>query len=303
MRAPSLREIARALGGEVSRGQVNAPGPGHSRHDRSLSVRPSWQAPDGFVVFSHAGDDFGLCRDHVRDCLGLPADSWKDRPETTRRRVVLPAQPDPSDESRIERAVAIWNEGRDPRGTIVERYLASRGLALDDMVSGTVIRFHARTPWKDKATGTTLFAPCMLSAMRRICDDRFVAVHRTRLSSAGEKLGRMMLGPAAGTAIKLDADETVTTGLTIGEGIETVMSGRLLGFRPAWALGMAGGIAKLSVVSGIECLTILTERDETGANERATNECGERWHATGREVNLVDPKFGNDVNDALRGAA
>jgi hypothetical protein len=35
----SLRQIAQALGGEVSGGQVLAPAPGHSPKDRGLSVR------------------------------------------------------------------------------------------------------------------------------------------------------------------------------------------------------------------------------------------------------------------------
>ena len=51
-----LRAVARALGGEMSGSQVLAPGPGHSPKDRSLSVRLSPSAPDGFVAFSHAGD-------------------------------------------------------------------------------------------------------------------------------------------------------------------------------------------------------------------------------------------------------
>ena len=71
----SLRELARQLGGEVAGGQVICPGPGHSARDRSLSVRPDLAAPDGFVVFSHCGDDFRACHDHVRQRLGLPAAS------------------------------------------------------------------------------------------------------------------------------------------------------------------------------------------------------------------------------------
>jgi hypothetical protein len=68
----TLDQIAQALGGRVSSGQVLAPGPGHSAQDRSLSIRLSDSAPDGFVVFSHSGDDVNECRDHVRGKLGLP---------------------------------------------------------------------------------------------------------------------------------------------------------------------------------------------------------------------------------------
>ena len=51
-----LHNIARALGGEVQGHQALVPGPGHGPRDRSLSIRLSHQSPDGFVVFSHAGD-------------------------------------------------------------------------------------------------------------------------------------------------------------------------------------------------------------------------------------------------------
>ena len=56
------------------------------------------------------------------------------------------------------------------------------------------------------------------------------------------------MGPVGGAAIKLDADEDVLGGLHIGEGIETCMAARMLGLRPAWALGSAGEIAKFPVL-------------------------------------------------------
>jgi 5S rRNA maturation endonuclease (ribonuclease M5) len=70
-RKPSLEEIARALDGEISGGQVAAPGPGHSHGDRSLSVTLSENHP-GYIVHSFAGDDPILCKDYVRDRLGMP---------------------------------------------------------------------------------------------------------------------------------------------------------------------------------------------------------------------------------------
>jgi hypothetical protein len=67
----NLQTLAKALGGEVNRSQVLAPGPGHSAIDRSLSVKLDSNAPDGFLVHSFAGDDPLVCRDHVREKTGL----------------------------------------------------------------------------------------------------------------------------------------------------------------------------------------------------------------------------------------
>jgi hypothetical protein len=70
-----LRQIARALGGEVCGGQILAPGPGHSPTDRSMSVKPSGNGD--FVVNSFAGDDPIVCKDYVRQRLGMP--QWEPR--------------------------------------------------------------------------------------------------------------------------------------------------------------------------------------------------------------------------------
>jgi hypothetical protein len=130
-----------------------------------------------------------------------------------------------------------------------------------------------------------------------------VAVHRTALTPQGGKIGRKMLGPVAGAAIKLDADADVTTGLHLGEGIETCLAARQLGFKPTWALGSAGAIAAFPLLSGIECLSLLAETDDGGANARAIEQCGNRWADAGREVIVIDPRCAGDVNDALRAAA
>jgi hypothetical protein len=78
-----LRSIARALGGEISGRQILAPGPGHSRGDRSLSVRIEPEAPDGFLVHPFAGDDPIICKNYIRRQLGLP--EWEPSDEQDRR--------------------------------------------------------------------------------------------------------------------------------------------------------------------------------------------------------------------------
>ena len=70
---PGLQALAGIFGGEVSDGQVRAPGPGHSAKDRSMSIRLDPSAPDGFLVntFSPADDPIA-CKDYVRQKLGIP---------------------------------------------------------------------------------------------------------------------------------------------------------------------------------------------------------------------------------------
>ena len=296
----SLLELAVALGGEVSGRQVIAPGPNHSARDRSLSVTLSAAAPRSFLVHSHAGDDFATCRDFVTQKLGLSLDAWRTRGRDGARQPtptfsVPEGSSKPDHDQRIARAAALWNEAGDAHGTIVERYLTSRGLSLPDGLN--IIRSHSRCPWRDEALGETIFVPAMIAAMRSIETDAITAVHRTRLTEAATKVDRRMLGIAAGAAIKIDADDAVTQGLAIGEGIETVLAARQLGFRPAWALASAGAIAAFPVLGGIEAITFLAENDE--ASDRAIAEASRRWHRAEREVTVIDPSSG-DLNDAAR---
>jgi Protein of unknown function (DUF3631) len=64
-----LAEMARRLGGEVSGGQVQCPGPGHSPDDRSLAVKMNDKGDD-IIVYSFANDDIIACKDYVRVKLG-----------------------------------------------------------------------------------------------------------------------------------------------------------------------------------------------------------------------------------------
>jgi putative DNA primase/helicase len=276
----SLREIASALGGEVMKspkgGQfILCPGPGHSARDRSLSVTPSATSPHGLVVHSFSPkDDWRTCRDHVLKRLGLPS-----KPQVN-----------PSD-----LWADIWKAAGGPRGTIVEQYLASRGLELPDDLAGRVVRFHPACPF-----GQGTRQPCMITAFRSIADDTLQAIHRTALTPDGKKIDRKMLGPVAGAAIKIDADENVEQGLMIGEGFETCLAARQLGLRPVWALGSAGAIANFPVLAGVDALTILAETDDSGANAKAIRACGNRWAAAGREVIVATPYVRGDMNEALR---
>jgi hypothetical protein len=300
-----LRTIARATGGTVQGRQVLCPGPGHSRTDNSLSIRLSSQSPTGYIVYSHCDDDFRVARDYVAAKLGLDLDGWRTKGLGAARQapIMTPRKPapEPDDDARIARARAVWDGAGPVAGSVAEAYLSGRGLSLDllDNVQ-EVIRFHPRAPWRDEARAETIFVPCMVSAMRLIADDTITAIHRTRLGPDGTKLGRRMLGIARAAAIKLDGDDTVSHGLAIGEGVESCMAARALGFTPVWAMASAGAVASFPVLGGVEALTLLAENDP--ASDRAIGQCAERWHGAGREVTVVTPNFGSDLADVLEGA-
>ena len=306
------REFAQRLGGEINGlDTVLCPGPGHSPKDRSLAVRLNPNAPDGFLTFSHSGDDWRACRDHVRRLLGLP--DWQ--PGEDDRQPTIPSSriaqwdlaaidaeveqgPRPRSEDdllRIARARAIWNEASDPRGTLAERYLRERRrLDLPDDLAGSVLRFHARCPWRDENTGKTIRVPALIAPFRSIDDDAVTGVQRVRLNPDGSKHGRRMLGIVHRAAIKLDAAGEM---LHVGEGLETCMAGRQLGLAPAWALGSVGAISFFPVIDGMKTIVIFGEAGE--ASKNAIKVCGRRWRRAGRRVRAVMPTIGNDLNDCL----
>src|SRR5262245_13890083 len=220
-----LQNIARALGGEISGGQVLAPGPGHSPRDRSLAVRPSASAPDGLLVFSHSGDDSRLCRKHVRERLGL-SPYHLDAANGQRSSVWAPTYTkridSTNDAARTHRALAIWRATIDLRSTPAWEYLQARGIVLGALPSRIheVLRWHPRCRWGEG--GTRL--GCLVALWTDAKTGAPSAIHRRRIGAAGEKIEQWKaLGPSKGCVIRLSPYETVTSGLVIGEGVETAL--------------------------------------------------------------------------------
>jgi hypothetical protein len=194
--------------------------------------------------------------------------------------------------------MAIWKDAGDPGGTLVEEYLTTRALRLPPDLRGRVIRFHRACPSRNKQTDKIDFIPAMIVAFTSTTGDEVTAIHRIRLDRPERwpRTERMMLGVTAGAAIKLDA---IGDGkLAIGEGLETALAARELGFAPVWALGSATQIKKFHPVAGIEQLTILGETDQ--ANRQATERCAQAWIGARRRIFVAMPANGaKDFNDLL----
>jgi putative DNA primase/helicase len=286
----SAREIAAAFGGNVTGpSSANIPGPGHSRNDRSLSVKIDPRAPGGFVVYSHAGDNPIECRDYICARLGFLTSRGGERQQP----LVVAECGDVDEAKRKAVALKIWKVATDPIGSIVERYLRDhRGLELPAGIAGNAIRFHPSLRFNQQTD-----LPAMVCLLRNIITNSPCGIHRTFLDPASaQKIGRKMLGVAKGAAIKFDAEPGQT--LTVGEGIETVLSARAAGYAPCWALGSSGAVRSFTVINVLAELTILEENDPT--SRRDVKICAKRYLDARKPVNIITSKVGNDFNDAWR---
>lgn len=267
--------------------------------------------PRGGLIVEIAGDRRGLWCHHGAggvggDCLdlirhlrgGTLADAiawakhWLGTAPQPRSIHHRPARP----VSTVEQAARLWREAQPAAGTIVETYLASRGLRLPDCPA---IRFHPAAPrgW-DRL-------PAMVALMTDPMSGNPVGVHRTflRPDDGGKADGqaKMMLGHAG--VVRLDDDDGCRA-LGIAEGIETALAvAQILEWGPCWAACSAGGIARLPVLARYEAVHIFADSDDAGAGIDAADRCALRWASAGKEARIHIPPPGRDWLDAALAVA
>jgi hypothetical protein len=102
-----------------------------------------------------------------------------------------------------------------------------------------------------------------IARISRICEHAITCAFRNSITAGISALReaeiekpRLYLGGKAGGVCKWSADEDVTTGLAIGEGLETCLSAMA---RPKWVALDAGGVASFSVLPGVEALIVLAD--------------------------------------------
>jgi putative DNA primase/helicase len=275
----ALQQLAKQLGGDVAGRDILMPGPGHSIKDRSLAVRFN---DDGFTVHSHANDDWADCKDHVKALLG-------------NQPVKLARQPEAPQTDKKAQALAIWADSKPWQGSLVETYLAGRGVALPADCED--VRFNPACPMAGQRV------PAMVALIRSVSTLEPVAIHRTHLAPNGTKgaLDRMMLASIGDGVVMLSPDYEVTTCLGIGEGIETTLSLRACpeyGLGPVWATLTAGNMAKFQPMAGVQSLFIAVDHDPAGQNAAQT--CGQNAADRGAEVTLIQPKtIKTDLNNYI----
>ena len=259
--------------------------PAHDDRTPSLSIR---DAGDGKVlVRCHAGcgqeQVISVLRSRGLWTSNGPRSHPTQRPHVQHK-------PDQDDAKRTEVALAIWQATTPADNTVVESYLASRGLHLPPV---STLRFHAGL--KHPSGGIW---PAMVALVTKGADGTPLAIHRTYLARDGAgkapvEPAKMMLGPCRGGAVRLAPPGDV---FMVGEGIETCLAAMQATGQPAWAALSTSGLRALDL-PGTCAVIVLADGDDAG--EAAARDCAWRWKREGRRVRIARPPQGMDFTTSL----
>ena len=275
----SLQNIVAKLGGDLwaNGSQANIPGPGHSKHDRSVTLRIG---ADGRVVVNTWGrSQWWEVMDDLRD-RGLIDENKMPIGTGGRARTSYP-DPVRDDAERLRVAAAIWSCG----SKLTDRSLAQRHAVsrrIERLLPGpTVLRNCPAAPIKAYDPKCRRTHPAMLAA---VCDRHgaFTAVEVTYLDpnarrSRQVRLSRKTIGPVPpGSAIRIDE---VDEDMVAGEGLFSSLSGSERFALPAWALLSTRNMRSFVPPRGVRRLLIAADRGADG--EASANIARDRARANG----------------------
>jgi putative DNA primase/helicase len=276
--------IAKALGAQKYGSGWLAHCPAHKDRNPSLSIDT---AENGQVlVYCHASCSQDLVIARLRS-LGV----WK------RNTAFHCGHSAPRQQTRdpSKRALAIWQNAVSAEGSLVETYLASRGIGIAPPLT---LRLHDGL--KHPSGGRW---PAMVGLVTRGPEATPVAIHRTFLARDGSGKApidpqKMMLGPCRGGTVRLAPAGEV---LMVGEGIETCCAAMQAKGLPAWAALSAAGLPALELPESVREVIVLADGDAAG--EAAAHRAAVRWNCEGRRVRIAHAPQGMDFNDMLLGKA
>lgn len=248
------------------------PGPGHSKNDRSLSLRLVKVDGEYRVIWHSFANDtprdvfqhLGLAPGSARAATDVERQRWKREREAEERRQRARDQAFCSD---------IWRLTEPFEGSLAETYLWSRRLLLEDCGD---IRFHPAAPRaKPRMEGDDRPMPAPHPAMVAVVRDRdgaSMALHLTYLAldGKGKAFGdrsRLMFGPMRGGAVHLTPAGPT---LALGEGIETCLAYRARTGLPIWAALTTSQYATFQVPRGVRKLVIAADGDPGGMKAATT---------------------------------
>jgi len=298
----NAQQIARALGGHRSGNQWKCKCPAHDDADPSMIV---FDGKHCVQVRCYAGCEpveiISALRGRGLWGQNVDGDHSAVNGCNEPRSLVEARRADPDRHYKL--ALKIWDACLDPAGTSVEVYLRGRGLVLPPKAND-VIGFHPRCP------NAQLRAPALVALMRNVETGKPQAVQRLFLDlDQNKKTDGMMLGPVGNAAMMITSRHdtfwdclSFCPRLYVCEGLETGLALHQAGQRPVWALGSAGAIERLPVLSGVGHLVICADNDNSSIGLQCAIVCAARWNATSHQkATIIMPAAaGCDFADNLK---
>ena len=288
----SLAPLVRLLGGELyDHGRrASVPGPGHSAHDRSVSL---WLQDGRVVVHSFGRSTWREVLDDLRR-RGLVDGSGRPASSVAVLGRCAPVRPDAGE--RVRMARGLWDEAAPLTRQVSLLHVRRRAIRRPGPVS-PALRHHPGAPSAVYA-GLGLRRPALLAA---VSDRRgaLCAVELTYLDPNGDpahgvRIPRKVIGalPTA-CAVRLDpaAEE-----LLVGEGVFTTLSASTRFALPGWALLSTRNLRTWSAPEGVRSVLIAADRGAEG--ERSAAMLAARLGAEGVRTRVaLPPQPAGDWND------
>lgn len=276
------RKIVEQLGGTWSRSNGMCCCPAHADRTPSLSVTLGKRA---VLVHCFAG----CSNDAVMQAMARLGVRISDLFVGPSGPIAVQPRVDVTDRN----AFRLWLEASALAGTLAERYLARRGIA----VSSPDLRFHPRMPLGPK--GAVRFLPAMVAAVRN--DAGVLALNRTFLNPDSDRLAsfeqpKRSLGSPGSGSVRLAFPRGGRLGLA--EGVESALSAMQLFGIPCWATLGNERFGLVTIPESVRELHLFVDNDAGGrlAEERAI----EAHTREGRRiVTRPPPRHGDDWNDEL----
>src|SRR5262245_53354689 len=289
----AAHQLARALNAKRSGRQWSCKCPAHDDAEPSLIF---WQGHSAirFKCYSGCEPEDVIAALRRRGLL-----DERDVSTSTPSVKSVPTEVEKERERIRKLAERIWNEAVHIEGTPGASFFYKRNIDITLALDFGGLRWHKQCLWVGGPTG------CIIARYTDAITGEPRGIWR-RPIKPGEK--PRTLGPMSGCVIRLWPDDAITTGLVLGEGVETTLAaalhiphrGTLL--QPAWAAGCADNMANFPVLAGVKTLTLLVDHDKNGTGQEAAAKCARRWVAAGREVIRLKPHdLGADFNDIVMG--
>ncbi|MCG7871031.1 MAG: toprim domain-containing protein [Candidatus Thiodiazotropha lotti] len=270
----------------------------------------------GMIAWAE-GWDYLDAKDAVADVLGMLPDtaSMPQLPVRKAKPVAVPALTKQEAKRRRNSLLKLWQEGVSTKHPVAEPlrlYLARRGLPTKGL-NPEVFRFHPGLLYYSEEGERQGKHPALLTRMVNE-QGRGVTIHRTYLTTDGEKAVVEMARKIclydehshslSGSAVHLTQPGRV---LSVGEGIETMLSVLEATQMPTWATTTASLLASLEMPDEVEELWIWADKDRSRAGETFARKLCERAWAEGRRARIILPhgdipagEKSLDWNDILR---